>query len=329
MKTYASLVHKPGPYQSFSYEQITIPDPGPDEVLLKHRVIGVNFIDTYFRSGLYPWPEELPIIPGSEASAEVMEIGSEVTDLSVGDRVAYTGGYGAYCQHRIFKADRLVKLPDTLPDEKAAACMVKGLTAYYLLHQTFKVKPGDTILFHAAAGGVGLIAGQWANHIGATVIGTVGSEEKAELAKANGYHHVINYRQENFVDRVMEITNGSGVEVAYDSVGQDTYPHSLRCVKRLGMWVPFGQSSGPIMNFELKDLVSHGSLFTTRPTLFDYVATRDALQSACNNLFEMLDTGKIKVTINQKFKLQEAALVHELLETRKTKGSTVLIPSNE
>lgn len=326
MKTKASFVREPGPYSNFIFEEIDIPNPAADEVLLKHRVIGVNFIDTYFRSGLYPWPEEPPIIPGSEASGEILEVGTAVTDLKVGDRVAYTGGYGSYCQHRIFKADRLVKLPDSLSDEKAAACMVKGLTAHYLLHGTYKVQPGHTILFHAAAGGVGLIAGQWANHLGATVIGTVGSEEKAALALSNGYHHVINYREENFVEKVMEITNGEGVEVAYDSVGQDTYPHSLKCIKRLGMWVPFGQSSGPIKNFQLKDLVAHGSLFTTRPTLFDYVATKEALQAACDSLFKMLDNGLIQVTINQRFKLEEAALVHEMLESRQTKGSTVLIP---
>lgn len=326
MRTKANLVHQPGPYTNFSFEEITIPDPGPDDVLIKHKVIGVNFIDTYFRSGLYPWPGEMPIIPGAEAAAEVVEAGSEVKNLIPGDRVSYTGGNGAYCQHRIIKADQLVKLPDSLSDEVAAACMLKGLTAHYLLHGTFRVQPGHTILFHAAAGGVGLIAGQWANHLGATVIGTVGSAEKAELAKVNGYHHVINYSEENFVDRVLDITDGAGVEVVYDSVGQDTYPHSLKCIKRLGMWVPFGQSSGPIMNFELKDLVAHGSLFTTRPTLFDYVATNEALQAASNSLFKMLKDGHIKVTINQRYKLEEASLVHQLLESRKTKGSTVLIP---
>jgi len=324
--TKASLVHQPGPYSNFSYEDISIPDPGPNEVLLKHSVIGVNFIDTYFRSGLYPWPGEMPIIPGAEASAMVMDIGSEVTEFKSGDRVSYTGGNGAYCQHRIIGADRLVKLPDSLPDDIAAACMLKGLTAHYLLHGTFKVRPGQTILFHAAAGGVGLIAGQWANYLGATVIGTVGSAEKAALALANGYHHVINYREENFVDKVKELTDGQGVEVAYDSVGQDTYPHSLKCIKRLGMWVPFGQSSGPIKNFELKDLVAHGSLFTTRPTLFDYVATKESLKAASQSLFKMLEGGHLKVTVNQRYKLEEASLVHELLETRQTKGSTVLIP---
>ena len=326
MKTRANLVHQPGPYDSFSFEEINIPDPGPDEVLLKHNVIGVNFIDTYFRSGLYPWPGEMPIIPGAEASAEVLEIGSKVTELKPGDRVAYTGGNGAYCQHRIIHADRLVKLPEFLPDDMAAASMLKGLTAHYLLHGTFKVQPGQTILFHAAAGGVGLIAGQWANHIGATVIGTVGSAEKAQLALDNGYHHVINYREENFVQRVNEITNGEGVSVAYDSVGQDTYPHSLKCIKRLGMWVPFGQSSGPIKNFELKDLVAHGSLFTTRPTLFDYIATKQALAAASESLFSMMEQGFIKVAVHQRYKLEEASLVHQLLESRQTKGSTVLIP---
>ncbi len=326
MKTKANLVHQPGPYTSFSFEEITIPDPGPTEILVKHKVIGVNFIDTYIRSGLYPWPGEMPIIPGGEASAEVLETGSEVTDLKPGDRVAYTVSNGAYSQHRILNADRAVKLPDSISDETAAASMLKGLTAHYLLHGTFKVQPGHTILFHAAAGGVGLIAGQWANHLGALVIGTVGSKEKAELALANGYHHVINYREENFVDRVMEITHGAGVEVVYDSVGQDTYPLSLKCIKRLGMWVPFGQSSGPIKNFELKDLVAHGSLFTTRPSLFDYVPTKETLQAASDSLFAMLDSGHIKVTINQKYKLEEASLVHQLLENRETKGSTILIP---
>jgi len=326
MKTKANLVHQPGPADSFSYEEIEIPAPGDGEVLLKHRMIGVNFIDTYFRSGLYPYPLDPPIIPGAEATADVLEVGPGVDDLSVGDRVAYTGGFGAYCLHRIMKADRLVKLPDGLSDEKAAACMLKGLTAHYLLHGTFAVKPGNTILFHAAAGGVGLIAGQWANHIGATVIGTVGSEEKATLARENGYHHVINYREENFVDRVKEITEGKGVEVVYDSVGKDTYPHSLKCLKRLGMWVPFGQSSGPIENFQLKDLAAHGSLFTTRPSLFDYVATKEELRNASETLFKMLEGDHLKITVNDKFPLKEAGHVHELLEGRKTKGSTLLVP---
>lgn len=326
MKTNANLVHQPGPPSSFSYEEIELPDPGTGEVLLKHRMIGVNFIDTYFRSGLYPYPLDPPIIPGAEATAEVMRLGPEVDDLVEGDRVAYTGGFGAYCQHRIMKADRLVKLPEGLSDEKIAACMLKGLTAHYLLHGTFQVKPGHTILFHAAAGGVGLIAGQWANYIGATVIGTVGSEEKAALALENGYHHVINYREENFVEKVKEITNGNGVEVVYDSVGHDTYPHSLKCLKRLGMWVPFGQSSGPIQNFQLKDLAAHGSLFTTRPTLFDYIATKPELKTASEKLFKMLDGGHLKITVNQKYPLKDAGLVHELLEGRKTKGSTLLVP---
>ena len=326
MITKANLVHEPGPYTSFSFEEISIPDPGPGEVLIKHTVIGVNYIDTYIRSGLYPYPGEPPIIPGAEASAEVIGLGQGVTDLQIGDRVAYSGGSGAYCQHRIMPADRLVKLPDTLSDELAAAAMLKGLTAHYLLHGTFKVQPGHTILFHAAAGGVGLIAGQWANYLGATVIGTVGSQEKARLALDNGYHHVINYREENFVDRVLEITGGAKVDVVYDSVGQDTYPQSLKCIKRLGMWVPFGQSSGPIKDFQLRDLAVHGSLFTTRPSLFDYVATKESLQSASKSLFEMLAKGHLKISINQRFKLEEASLVHELLEGRQTKGSTVMEP---
>ena len=326
MKTKASVVHQTGPAHSFSYEDISLKEVKAHEALIAHHAIGVNFIDTYFRSGLYPWTGELPIIVGAEASGEVIEVGSEVSHLQPGDRVAYTIPNGAYCQHRVVPADRLVKLPPDLESETAAAVMVKGLTTRYLLRQTFPVKPGHTILFHAAAGGVGLLAGQWAAHLGAKVIGTAGSPEKVQLALAHGYDHVINYRQQNFVEAVMELTEGKGVDVVYDSVGRDTYPHSLKCLNRLGMWVCFGQSSGVIENFDLKHLVQHGSLFTTRPTLFDYIPTFQELNASSQELFDMLIAGKLRVAINQKAPLSEAAEVHQMLESRKTTGSTILVP---
>jgi NADPH2:quinone reductase len=223
-------------------------------------------------------------------------------------------------------ADRLVKLPDAIDDITAAATMLKGLTAQYLLFRTFQVKPRQTILFHAAAGGVGLIAGQWASHLGATLIGTVSTPEKAKLAQENGYHHVINYKEENFVERVKEITRGEGVDVVYDSVGKTTYPHSLHCLKRLGMWVCFGQSSGVIENFDLRQLAQNGSLFATRPSLFNYIYTKEELEEAAQHLFEALENGVIKVSVNQQFSLKDARKAHEMLESRKTTGSTVLLP---
>ena len=326
MKTKAAVVYQPGPATSFSYDDISLQELGAEDVLIQHHAIGVNFIDTYFRSGLYPWAGDPPIIVGAEASGEVLETGSQVTHLQPGDRVAYTIPNGAYCQQRVVPAHRLVKLPAALESETAAAVMVKGLTAHYLLRQTYPVQPQHTILFHAAAGGVGLLAGQWASHLGAKVIGTAGSEEKVELALANGYDHVINYRQQNFVEVVQELTDGQGVDVVYDSVGKDTYPHSLKCLKRRGMWVCFGQSSGVIENFDLKHLVQHGSLFTTRPTLFDYIPSFDELNTSSQALFDMIIKGELKVTINQKAPLWEAAKVHQLLESRQTTGSTLLIP---
>ncbi len=326
MTTQAIVAHHTGSPEVFSFEKIELKTLAPDEVIVQHHAIGVNFIDTYFRSGVYPWKGEMPIIVGAEASGEVIEIGSAVADLQVGDRVAYVSGSGAYAQHRVMPAERLVKLPDYMSHNLAAAGLLKGLTVHYLLHRTFEVKPGHKILFHAAAGGVGRLAGQWARHLGATLIGTVGSAEKAALAKRNGYRHTINYREENFVEKVMEITNGEGVDVVYDSVGQGTYPHSLKCLKRLGMWVPFGQSSGLIKNFDLGHLAQHGSLFTTRPSLFDYIATKEELEKATEKLFGMIHQGFLRVPAEQKFKLEEAAKVHELLEGRKTKGSTILLP---
>ncbi|MCB9266391.1 MAG: quinone oxidoreductase [Lewinellaceae bacterium] len=323
---YAIRIHKPGGPEVLQYESIQAPAPGPGEVLIRHTAIGLNFVDTYFRTGLYAWPHKGPLIVGAEGAGEVLETGEGVEGLEAGSRVAYTLPTGAYAEQRIVPASRLVKIPDGVSDEVAAASMVKGLTAHYLLHRTFAVQPGHTVLIHAAAGGVGSIAGQWASALGATLIGTAGSDEKVAMANANGYHHVINYRKENFVERVKEITDGKGVDVVYDSVGQDTYPGSLDCLKRLGMWVCFGQSSGVIRNFELGHLAQKGSLFTTRPTLFNYIATREELESGAKALFGAIKEGAIKVPVNQRFALKDAAEAHRQLEGRKTTGASVLVP---
>jgi len=304
---------------------VDAPQPGPGEALIRHKAVGLNFIDVYFRTGLYKTPN-MPFIPGNEGSGDVIAVGEGVTEVAVGDRVAYAATIGAYTEERVMAADRLVKIPDNISYETAAAMMLKGMTAQYLLRRTYKVQPGDTILFHAAAGGVGLIACQWANHLGATVIGTVGSEEKAELARAHGAHHTINYRTENFVDRVREITNGEGVEVVYDSVGKDTYPGSLDCLKPLGLWALFGQSSGPIPPVDLAILNQKGSLFATRPTLFTYVAKREDLVATANELFDVVGKGIVKIEINQTYPLKDAEQAHRDLEGRKTTGTTVLLP---
>lgn len=326
MTTNATVLHQLGGPEQFSYETVQVPSPAPDEVILRHKAIGLNFVDTYFRTGLYPYGGKMPLILGAEGSGEIVEVGSAVNHLKIGDRVAYTFPLGAYSEHRVIKADRLVKLPDNISPEVAAASMVKGLTTQYLLRRTFKVNENHTILFHAAAGGVGLFAGQWASKLGATIIGTVSTPEKAALAKANGYTHVINYKSEDFVEKVKEITDGKGVDVVYDSVGQNTYPHSLKCLKRLGHWVSFGQSSGMVTNFELRHLAQYGSLTATRPSLFNYIVTRKELEYAASELFRLLGDGSIKVAVNQKFSLKNAGEAHRALEGRKTTGSTVLIP---
>jgi len=300
--------------------------PGPDEVLLSQTAVGVNFLDTYFRSGLYPWPQGEPLIPGGEAAGVVEEVGKNVTGLSPGDRVAYTTPLGAYRESRVMKAERLVKLPPGISDEVAAAVMLKGLTAHYLLHRTFVVQPRQYVLFHAAAGGVGLIAGQWLATLGAIAIGTVGSAEKAALARRHGYAHVINYNTEDFAKRVAEITEGRGVHVVYDSVGKDTYRGSLKCLRRLGHFVSFGQSSGMIADFKLSDLASHGSLTATRPVLFDYIATHEELEQAADALFTEITSSRIIVQVHKTFPLRQAAEAHRQFEARNTVGSTVLLP---
>lgn len=322
----AVRIHELGGPEVLKYEEIAVGSPGPGEVKLRHTAIGLNFIDTYFRSGLYPAPNGLPFIPGNEAAGVIVEVGAGVTEFAPGDRVAYGTALGAYCTERVMSAAPLLKLPASIPDETAAAMMLKGMTARYLLRQTYPVKAGDTILVQAAAGGVGLILCQWASHLGATVIGTVGSAEKAELARANGATYVINYRDEDFVARVKEITEGALCDVVYDGVGQATYPASLDCLRPRGMFVSFGNASGAIQNFSLLALSQKGSLYATRPTLFTHVATRDALVANAKDLFEVVGSGVVKIAVDQRYKLADAAEAHRELEARRTTGSTVLLP---
>ncbi len=307
--------------------EIDLPTPAPKagEVLVKHNAIGVNFIDTYFRSGLYPWPVDKDLVLGSEAAGTVAALGVGVTDFAVGDRVAYTIPNGAYVSERVIEARHLVKLPDGVGDEVAAASMLKGLTAHYLLHRSFKVEKGQTVLFHAAAGGVGLIAGQWLAAKGVTAIGTAGGPEKCALAAKHGYAHTIDYKSEDFAQRVKEITGGKGVHAVYDSIGHDTIAGSMNCLKTFGTLVNFGQSSGPYLDFKLSDLAV-GSYTVTRPVLFHFTADRAYLESASADLFEMIAGGALKINVNQRYPLAKAADAHIALEGRKTTGSTVLIP---
>jgi NADPH2:quinone reductase len=301
--------------------------PQKGEIRVRHTAIGLNYIDTYFRTGLYPPPMGLPFTPGLEAAGVVEAVGDGVTGLAVGQRVAYgTGPLGAYCAERVMPAEKVIAIPDSIPDETAAAMMLKGMTTQYLLRQTYAVQPGDTILIHAAAGGVGLIAGQWAKHLGATVIGTAGSAEKAALAKAHGYDHVILYREEDIPTRVKEITGGKGVPVVYDGVGKDTFEASLDCLKPRGLLVSFGNASGPVAGVNLGILAAKGSLYVTRPTLASYTATRADLEASAADLIDVVASGAVKIEVNQRFKLTEAADAHRALEGRSTTGSTVLVP---
>jgi NADPH:quinone reductase len=320
----AVRVHKPGGPEALTYEDIEVPAPGPGQIRIKQHASGLNYIDTYIRTGAYPAP--LPFVVGNEGAGEVTAVGSGVTDFKVGDRVGYVVTLGGYSAERVLPADRAVKLPDNISFEQAAGMMLKGMTVEYLVQRTFKLQKGHTALVHAAAGGIGLLIGQWANHIGATVIGTVGSKEKAELARANGYHHTILYREENFVDRVKEITKGEMCEVVYDGVGKDTFPASLDCIKPLGMFVSFGSASGPIDAFNIGILQTKGSLFATRPTLNTYNAKRDALVKSAGDLFKVVGSGAVKIPINQKYALKDAQKAHRDLEGRKTTGSSILLP---
>ncbi|MGF6255822.1 quinone oxidoreductase family protein [Ensifer sp. ZNC0028] len=320
----AIVVRELGGPEVLKLEGVTLSPPGPGEVQIRQVAVGLNFIDVYFRTGLYK--SALPFVPGKEGAGIVTAVGDGVSLFSVGDRVAYASADGAYASERNVDAAQLVKVPEGISLETAAAMMLKGMTAQYLLNQTYQVGPGTTILFHAAAGGVGLIAGQWAKALGATVIGTAGSQDKIDLALAHGYDHVINYRTDNFVARVKELTDGRGVDVVYDSVGRDTYPASLDCIKPRGLWVSFGNSSGPVDAFSIGILAQKGSLFATRPTLFGYVATRPALEACANSLFDIVRSNKVRININQTYPLADAGRAHTDLETRKTSGTTLLIP---
>ncbi|WP_321882278.1 quinone oxidoreductase family protein [Burkholderia cepacia] len=316
---------QPGGPDVMKWVDVEVGEPKAGEVRIRQHAVGLNYIDVYFRTGLYPQP--LPGGLGMEAAGEVTAVGEGETALKAGDRVAYVGQPpGAYAQERVMPAERLVKLPDGISYDDAASVMLQGLTAHYLLRRTYPVKAGNTILIHAAAGGVGLLVCQWAKALGATVIGTVGSDEKAELAKAHGCDHPIVYTRENFTQRVKEITNGAGVPVVYDSIGKDTYIGSLDCLAPLGYFVSFGNASGPLPAIDSKEFSSRGSLFFTRPTLFSYIAKRADLESAAAELFDVILSGKVKTSINQRYPLAEVGRAHADLESRKTTGSTILVP---
>ena len=322
---YAIRVHAYCGPEVLTWENVDVPAPGSGEAKIRHSHIGLNFIDAYHRSGLYKQPH-LPFVLGTEGAGEVIEVGPGVTDVAVGDRVAYASVIGAYAEERLIPAGRLVKLPAGIDSNTAAAMMLQGMTVQYLLRRTYRVGPETTMLLHAAAGGVGLIASQWGKHLGATIIGTAGSDEKVAMAKNAGCTHVINTTTENFVERVKEITGGKGVDVVYDGVGKDTFPASLDCLKPFGLWVTFGNASGPVPAFEIAILQAKGSLFATRPTLNHYIATRADLLATAQELFDVVEQGHVKIAVNQTYALKNTADAHRDLEARKTTGSTVLIP---
>lgn len=324
--TKAIRIHQHGGPDVMCWEDIDIGDPAAGEVRLRHSAIGLNFIDVYMRSGLYPLPG-FPAGIGLEAAGVIEALGDDVTDFTVGDRVAYAAPpVGSYAESRLMPASVLVKLPDAVTDTQAAAMMLKGMTAEYLLNRTYAVQTGDTILFHAAAGGVGLIACQWAKHLGATVIGTVSTEEKASLATAHGCDHVIIVTEHGFTDKLRDLTGGKGVQVVYDSIGKNTFEGSLDCLVPRGTMVSFGQSSGPVPPFDIAGLSARGSLFLTRPSIMAYTATRDDLIASANALFDVVAAGHVRIEINQTYTLEDAAQAHSDLEARKTTGSTVLLP---
>jgi NADPH:quinone reductase len=320
----AVRIHQTGGPEVLRYEDVELPPPALDQVRVRHTAIGVNFIDTYHRAGLYPLP--LPAGLGSEAAGIVEAVGENVRTPKIGDRVAYCMVRGAYAEAANIPAWTAVKLPSSISDEVAAAALLKGLTARYLLKATYRVKPGETILLHAAAGGVGLIASQWAEHLGATVIGTVGSSDKVALAMDNGCAHVLNTRTDDWVKRAREITSGAGVPVAYDSIGKDTFMGSLDCLEVRGVLVLFGNSSGAVPPFEPMILSQKGSLFFTRPTLFHYARDANELKETADDLFAVIASGAVKIAINQRFKLADAKAAHEALHSRATTGATVLLP---
>lgn len=321
----AIRIYKHGGPDVLQWEEIDVGDPGEGEVRLTMKAAGLNFIDCYQRSGLYPM--DLPVVLGAEGVGVVNAVGQGVTDLTTGQRVAFSGGQiGSYCEERIISAAALIPLPDQIDDQTAAAMMLKGMTAHMLLFKCYPVQPGDTILVHAAAGGVGNIMCQWANALGATVIGTVGSDVKAEEAKDNGCHHPINYRQENFTDKVLEITNGKGLPVVYDSIGKDTFDASLNCLDTFGSMITYGNASGPVSAIEPLVLMQKGSISLSRPTLMNYAADQDRRLNAAKDLFKVVEDGQVKIKIGQTFNLSDASKSHEALENRETTGSTVLLP---
>lgn len=322
----AIRIHEYGGPEVLRWEDVEVGDPGPGQLRIRHGAIGLNYIDVYHRTGLYPLPS-LPWTLGMEGAGRVEAVGEGVTEFQVGDRVAYASPpVGAYAEVRLIPADRVVALPVAIDDQTAAAMMLQGMTAQYLLRRTYRVQPGDAVLLHAAAGGVGLIASQWARQLGALVIGTVGSDEKAAVARAHGCHHAIVYTRENFVERVREITNGQGVAVVYDSVGQETFMGSLDCLRPLGMMVSFGNASGPVPAFEPGLLAAKGSLFLTRPSLMHYTAQRRDLVASAAELFDVVASGAVKIEVRQTYPLAETAQAHRDLEARQTTGSTVLLP---
>ena len=320
----AMRFHKQGGPEVMQYDDVQVGEPGAGQVRIRHTAIGVNFVDVYQRSGLYPM--QLPMVAGNEAAGVVDAVGQGVTELKAGDRVAYTGLPGSYCDLRIVPAERMVKLPQGISDEQAASMMLKGLTVHYLIHTTYPVKKGETVLWHAAAGGVGLIACQWLKALGVTVIGTAGSDEKCSLAKAHGAEHVINYSRENFVERVKSITGGKGLPVVYDAVGKTTWEGSLDCLRPRGLMVSFGNASGAVPPVNIGIFQAKGSLYLTRPTLATHIATRADLVERANSLFDMVKSGKVKIETTQRYKLADAGQAHRDLEGRKTTGSIVLQP---
>ncbi len=322
MKNQVALINQYGGPEVIEIAEIAIPEIKPDEVLIRHSHAGLNFIDTYFRTGLYKTPP-FPVILGAEAAGVIEKVGSEVTEFQKGDRVCYTGGLGAYCKYRAMKTETLIKLPSEISNEIAAACLLKGLTAHYLLRKTFKVEAGQSVFYHAAAGGVGLIFGQWAKALGVKAIGTAGSQEKCEIAMAHGFDQVINYGETDFVAEGIKL-NGGKFEVVYDGVGKDTFMKSLDLIKPLGMMVCFGQSSGPVPPFDINILNQKGSLYLTRPSLFAYVGKRADLVANCAELFDIIASGNVKIEINQRYRLANVAKAHADLEARKTSGTTII-----
>ncbi|MFY9315367.1 MAG: quinone oxidoreductase [Burkholderiales bacterium] len=316
--------HKQGGPEVLQYDDVQVGDPGPGQVRIRHTAIGVNFVDTYQRSGLYPM--QLPQVAGNEGAGVVEAAGAGVSDLKAGDRICYTGLAGSYCETRLVPADRMVKLPKGISEEQAASMLLKGLTVHYLIFSTYPVRQGETVLWHAAAGGVGLIACQWLKALGVTTIGTAGSAEKLALAKAHGADHLINYSSEDFVKRVKEITGGKGVPVVYDSVGKSTWEGSLDCLRPRGLMVSFGNASGPVPPVNLGILSTKGSLYVTRPTLATHIASRADLVERSNALFEIVSSGKVKIETTKTYQLADAAQAHRDLESRKTTGSVILKP---